>query len=222
MPDLLVPSGQSTASDVTDEPRAPWSIEQYLASGLTSESVIEAEWRQKRHANRRRGHQLRRRHRDLYEAQLNRLREANRLRSVPELLRDLASRWGIAWADAARMLKVSVPALRKWRTSGGLSPENLDRLAGLVAFLQMLDQVAVSSPARWIAVPLCEGYTVTPRHLYSVANAAALVDHAAGNVSAVELLDELVPDWREAYKSEYEVFLAADGQFSLRSRRGRT
>jgi hypothetical protein len=120
------------------------------------------------------------------------------------------------------MLKVSVPALRKWRTSGGLSPENLDRLAGLVAFLQMLDQVAVSSPARWIAVPLCEGYTVTPRHLYSVANAAALVDHAAGNVSAVELLDELVPDWREAYKSEYEVFLAADGQFSLRSRRGRT
>jgi hypothetical protein len=222
VPDLLVPSGQSTASDVTDEPRAPWSIEQYLASDLTSESVIEAEWRQRRHANRRRGHQLRRRHRDLYEAQLNRLREANRLRSAPELLRDLASRWGVAWADAARMLKVSVPALRKWRTSGGVSPENLDRLAGLVAFLLILDQVAVSSPARWIAVPLCEGYTVTPRHLYSVANAAALVDHAAGNVSAVELLDELAPDWREAYRSEYEAFLAADGQFSLRSRRGRT
>jgi hypothetical protein len=222
VPDLLVPSGQSTASDVTDEPRAPWSIEQYLASDLTSESVIEAEWRQRRHANRRRGHQLRRRHRDLYESQLNRLREANRLRSVPELLRDLASRWGVAWADAARMLKVSVPALRKWRTSGGVSPENLDRLAGLVAFLLILDQVAVSSPARWIAVPLCEGYTVTPRHLYSVANAAALVDHAAGNVSAVELLDELAPDWREAYRSEYEAFLAADGQFSLRSRRGRT
>lgn len=222
MPDLLVPSGQSTAPEVTDEPRAPWSIERYLASGLTNESVIEAEWRQRRHANRRRGYQLRRRHRDLYEAQLNRLREANRLRSVSELLRDLASQWGMAWADAARMLKVSVPALRKWRTTGGVSPENLDRLAGLVAFFQMLDQVAVSSPARWIAVPLYEGYTVTPRHLYSVANAAALVDHAAGNVSAAELLDELVPDWREAYRSEYEVFLAADGQFSLRSRRGRT
>jgi len=73
-----------------------------------------------------------------------------------------------------------------------------------------------------IAVPLCDGYTVTPRHLYSFANAAALVDHAAGNVLAAELLDELAPDWREAYKSEYEVFLAADGQFSLRSRRGRT
>jgi hypothetical protein len=221
MPDLLVTSGHSTAPDMTDEPRAPWSIEQYLASDLTSESVIEAEWRQRRHANRRRSRQLQQSHRDLYEAQLNKLREANRSRSVPELLRSLASTWGVAWVDAARMLKISVPALRKWRTSGGVSPENLDRLASLVALFQMLERVGVSSPARWIAVPLRDGYTVTPRHLYSLANAAALVDHAVGNVSAVELLDELAPDWREVYKSEYEVFLAADGQFALRSRRGR-
>ncbi|OON72950.1 hypothetical protein B1H18_28525 [Streptomyces tsukubensis] len=124
----------------------------------------------------------------------------------------------MTWVDMSRMLRVSVPALRKWRKAGGVSPENRDRLAGLVAFLQVLYEAGVRDPAQWITQPLVDGYTVTILDLYSTERAPGFVDLGASDVTPVMLLDRIEPQWRETHKSEYEVVSAEDGLPALRPR----
>jgi DNA-binding transcriptional regulator YiaG len=83
------------------------------------------------------------RHLDLTERIAKKLR-----RSVPELLRELATDRGMAWADIADLVGVSVAAVRKWRTDGGATADNRSRLARLAAFLDALTACGVADPAQ--------------------------------------------------------------------------
>lgn len=92
----------------------------------TSPTLIDAGWRQIRQRLVGATRNAVRSHRLEYAARLAAATDQNVRRPVLSLLSELADRYGVAWSDIASMLRVSVPALRKWRkTGGGTSPETI-------------------------------------------------------------------------------------------------
>jgi transcriptional regulator with XRE-family HTH domain len=148
-------------------------------------------------------------------------RTAEKVRkSVPELLRELATNRGMAWADIADLVGVSVAAVRKWRTDGGATADNRSRLARLAAFLDALTACGVADAAQWveIALPLGEGYTITPIEVYRRGGEQALLDYACGHGKAETILDATMPGWRQERASDFDVYDAPDDQKALRLR----
>ncbi len=132
-----------------------------------------------------------------------------------EVLRILASEHAFTWVDLARMVRVSVPAIRKWRHDGGLSAENRSKLAYLAAFAQLLRNKGVRA-ASWMSTPMLPGYTVAPKHLYSSEHAATLFDLACGGRTPSEVLDTLDPEWRTTYDAHgYSVARFDDGTYGI-------
>lgn len=198
------------------------SLRAALPQAETSPELIDASWRQARQLVEGVRKRALRDHRAVYARRLESETDRRARFSVLDLLSELSETHGVAWADIASMLGVSVPALRKWRkTGGGTSPENHRNLAALTAFFSLLDEFTYS-PARWMSMPLVDGFNVRPADVYSPERATALLDLAAGNagVSAPSVLDGMDPDWRERWRSRYEVFEAADGELSMRPRQG--
>lgn len=151
----------------------------------------------------------------VYADRLAELARQYRLRDGKELVGILATEYGFAWVDVARMLGVSVPAIRKWRMAGGVSPENTARLADVAALAYLLSDRGVR-PAAWLSTPLVAGYTVAPKHLYSAERVGALADIALGTGDAQDLLAEFEPDWRSKYDARgYEVARFDDGTFGI-------
>ncbi|MGH3695786.1 MAG: helix-turn-helix domain-containing protein [Pseudonocardiaceae bacterium] len=141
-------------------------------------------------------------------------------RSVPELLHELATDRGMAWADIADLIGVSVSAVRKWRTDGGATADNRSRLARLAAFLDALTDCGVADAAQWveIALSLGEGYTITPLEVYRHGGEEALLEYACGHEQAETVLDATMPGWRQERASDFDVYDAPDGQKALRLR----
>ncbi|MGH3928024.1 MAG: helix-turn-helix domain-containing protein [Pseudonocardiaceae bacterium] len=141
-------------------------------------------------------------------------------RSVPELLHELATDRGMAWADIADLVGVSVSAVRKWRTDGGATADNRARLARLAAFLDALTDCGVADAAQWveIALPLEEDYTITPLQVYRHGGEQALLEYACGHGQAETVLDATMPGWRQEHASDFDVYDAPDGQKALRLR----
>jgi len=133
------------------------------------------------------------------------------------LLDEIATTFGLAWVDLARMTSVSVPAIRKWRLSGGATPDNHERVAQVWAFLVALGDL-VPEPVSWLNRRLEPGYTVTPRHLWEPSTSAILLDLAAGTLSATALLDELHHGWREEFATRDELVLLEDGSVAVTRR----
>ena len=135
------------------------------------------------------------------------------------ILRDLAIDYGFTWVDLAQMLGVSVPAIRKWRMDGRISPENLSRLAQLSAFARLLKGYGVH-PAVWASVPMIPGYTVAPKHVFTPERAAALLDLATDNEpDPRRLLDSIEPGWKLKYDDHgYTVTRFDDGTYGITSR----
>lgn len=138
---------------------------------------------------------------------------------VPTLLAKLVSNYGLGWSDIARLVGVSVQALRKWRQGEPATGENRVAVARLAAFLELLGDVPVHDPASWLEMPVVAGYA--PRHLdlYREAHADILFDLAHLRTSPEHALDEVDPQWREHLRLSHETFEAADGQLSIRRRR---
>lgn len=184
----------------------------------TSERFLDVQWRQKRQHNRAEASRLKNGHRESFAESLDvHVRDVLK-QSLGDALEELAETWGVAWADVARMVGVSVPALRKWRTSGNASGENVRRVAEVVAFLRILREVGIAEPASWISVPCVRGYTVTPRHLYTPESSAVLIDMASSSIDPVTVLDELSPLWKDTYSSDFEVVTAEDGEVAIVSK----
>lgn len=139
-------------------------------------------------------------------------------RGVPALLAELSDR-GMAWADIARLVGVSVSAVRKWRADGPASPESRWQLAELAAFLDLLADYPIDDPAQWMEMnlPLPAGFRVTPMELYRDGAHTALLDFATERLGAAELLDKVRPQWR-SLESDFEVYDAEDGAKALRVR----
>ena len=73
-------------------------------------------------------------------------------REPRELLDVLAVERGLSWVDIARMVGVSIPALRKWRHGENVAPDNRRKLAQLTAFLSMIGTAPIVDPAAWMEI----------------------------------------------------------------------
>lgn len=136
--------------------------------------------------------------------------------SVASMLAELAD-LGFAWRDIARMVGVSVPAVQKWRRGEKASGDSRSRLASLLAACDLIaGRYLIDEIASWFEVPLSSSAPVTPIVLYATNRADLVFEFASGHVDPEALLSEFDPDWRERYRSDFEVFEAGDGNRSIR------
>lgn len=133
-------------------------------------------------------------------------------RPVTDVLQDLAG-YGFAWSAIAQLVGVSVPAVRKWRNGEAPSASNRHRLAQLVALVEFLSRdYLVDDPAGWLEVPISSEAPVTPADLYALGRTELILDWASHRLDPQSVLDEVDPNWRETFASEFEVAAWHDGQ----------
>ncbi|MFC6239680.1 hypothetical protein [Longivirga aurantiaca] len=126
---------------------------------------------------------------------------------------------GFSWRDIARMVRVSVPSVQKWRRGGKVTGDNRRMLANLVAACDLItEDYLVSEVASWFEMPLVTGIPVTPVDLYAQEQYQLLFDYAGNHTDTETVLNQLNPDWRQQYSSDFEVFAAEDGQLSIRTK----
>lgn len=159
------------------------------------------------------------RHRQALVSDLQRLAHEEARSGVPELLEKLAVQRGMSWSNIARLVGVSVGAVRKWRKQGAATAENRFALGRLSAFLTLLDSYPIQDPGGWLEIPLVPGYDVTGIDIYRGKQEVSLLEFASNGISAESVLDNFDTDWRESRKSDHEVFEADDGMLAIRSRR---
>jgi transcriptional regulator with XRE-family HTH domain len=137
----------------------------------------------------------------------------------PASLLDELADMGFGWRDIARMVGVSVPALRRWRNGDMPTGENRRAIAQLVAFVQIIrDDHFVFDPASWMEVPIASGAPLTSIDLYADGRWDLVFDLATSNCTPEQALDNAKPDWRTRYHSDWEVGVAADGDPYIRPR----
>lgn len=155
-------------------------------------------------------------HHHAFEAQLNtRTREVAK-RSAVEMLDELATR-GFAWRDIARLIGVSVPAVRRWRQGESPTGPRLWTIARLLAFIDTLRaDHHVTDAAAWLEMPLVPSAPITGIDMVADGHYAEVFDLAAEHTTAEDVLDQYRPDWRERYRSDFEVFEAPDGELGIR------
>jgi len=97
----------------------------------------------------------------------------------PVQMLDEVAGLGFPWRDIARMIGVSVPALRRWRHGERPSGENRRAIAQLLAFAQIItDQVF--DPASWMEVPISSEAPTTPIDLYAASHFDIIFELATG------------------------------------------
>ena len=135
--------------------------------------------------------------------------------SVATMLAELAD-LGFAWRDVARLVGVSVPAIQKWRRGEKASGDSRLKVASLLAACDVVAQhYMVDEIASWFEMPLVASAPVTPLDLYAAERVDLVFEFASGHADPEALLAEFDPDWRERYRSGFEVFQASDGQRSI-------
>jgi len=136
--------------------------------------------------------------------------------SVKSMLSELAT-LGFAWRDIAQLVHVSVPAVQKWRRGESTSGESRYRLASLLSACDLIvKHYLVEDIASWFEMPLVASAPVTSITLYAADRADLVFEHANGHADPEAVLTQFDPDWRERYRSDFEVFEAGDGHPSIR------
>ena len=136
--------------------------------------------------------------------------------SVATMLGELAD-IGFAWRDVARLVGVSVPAIQKWRRGDKASGDSRLKVASLLAACDIIaDHYMIEQIASWFEMPLVMSAPVTPLDLYAANRGDLVFDLASGHADPEMLLTEFDPEWRERYRSDFEVFEASDGHRSIR------
>lgn len=141
-----------------------------------------------------------------------------RARTAPLTLLEELAELGFSWRDVAKMLDVSVPAVQKWRRSGGVTGPNRRKIASLLAMCDLLgNRYFIQEIASWFEMPISTDAPVTPIDLYAERKVPILFNHASGHASEPDqLLNAYDPAWRERFRSDYEVYREADGNLSIR------
>ncbi|MCL2470872.1 MAG: hypothetical protein FWF25_03930 [Propionibacteriaceae bacterium] len=136
--------------------------------------------------------------------------------SVQTMLSELAE-LGFAWRDIAQLVHVSVPAVQKWRRGEKASGESRQRLASFLAACDLVaNDYMVEDIASWFEMPLVASVPVTSITLYAADRADLVFEHASGHADPEAVLTQFDPDWRERFRSDFEVFQAGDGHRSIR------
>jgi len=143
-----------------------------------------------------------------------------RQRSKNDPLGDLKSlvEMGFAWRHLAKMLGVTVPAIQKWRRGGGIDGPNKERIHRLAAACDCLahNPFDVKDIAGWMERPLLSPTPITPMDLWVASEYDLLFAGADDNSDPEAILTKFDPEWRERYRSDFETFVAEDGDVSLR------
>jgi hypothetical protein len=144
-------------------------------------------------------------------------RAGQRGRSSPAEMLDQLGDLGFAWRDVARMIGVTVQAIQKWRRGARTTGEHRHRIAGLLAACDLVtEHYEIHEVASWFEMPLLDGVPVTPIELWESLRPDLVFDYASGHSDAEQTLTSWDPEWRERYRSDFEVFRAEDGQLSIR------
>jgi len=135
-----------------------------------------------------------------------------------ELLDELGD-LGFAWRDVARLIGVSVAAVQKWRRGERTTGENRRRIASLLAACDMITRsYGIQEVASWMEMPVRADVPVTPTDLWVAERVDLVFDLASGHVDADDILADFDSEWRERYRSDFEVFKAGDGRLSIRGK----
>ncbi len=124
---------------------------------------------------------------------------------------------GFAWRDVARMARVTVQAIQKWRRGAGISGENRHGIASLLAACDLVaERYGIQGVASWFEMPLLPGVPVTPIDLWGAHRPDLVFDYASGHTGPEQILTAWDPEGRDRYRSSFEVFRAEDGRLSIR------
>jgi hypothetical protein len=155
-------------------------------------------------------------HRKTVFAEWNNLTNRRARGGMLDMLNDLAD-LGFAWRDIARMIGVSVPAIQKWRRGERTTGDNRRRVASLLAACDIISEGhGIHEVASWMEMPLREHVPVTPMDLWASEHVDLVFDLAGGHVDVEDILTTFDPDWRDRYRSDFEVFKAGDQKLSIR------
>jgi transcriptional regulator with XRE-family HTH domain len=136
---------------------------------------------------------------------------------APSELLNLLADTGFAWRDIARMVGVSVPAVRKWRQGESPTPQNRLSISKVVALVQILQhELVVSDIASWMEIPLVPGAPTNAIDLVSDGFFTEVVGLALDHLKPDIFMNEYKPNWRDLFRSDFEVFRAPDGELGLR------
>jgi hypothetical protein len=139
--------------------------------------------------------------------------------STQELLEELAD-FGFAWRDIARLVGVSVAAVQKWRRGEGTTGDNKIRIASLLAACDLIaDKYLIQEVASWFEMPVLLGVPPTPIDLWADNRPDLVLEHASEDSKPEHVLSAWDPEWREHYRSDFEVFDASDGNLAIRPKK---
>lgn len=157
-------------------------------------------------------------HHEMLEIQLESRTDEAAKRTVADLLGELAA-LGFSWREIARLVGVTVPAIRKWRSGEAATGHHRRAVARLLAFVDVLRRDhLVQDVASWLEMPLSTS-TTTGLDVYASGHWDLLLAHAANHISSDELLDTVTPPWQQQVDDRFEVFVADDGEQGIRLRR---
>lgn len=156
-------------------------------------------------------------HRGAIERVLNERTAVKAKSGAGELLDGLSGR-GFSWAGLARLLGVSVPALRKWRTGQATaSPEHRRGLAQFEATCELLEELMVDEVASWFEIPLQTGVSTSCAEIYRAGRIDLVFDYATHRIADPrDVLSAFQPDWRQVLADGFEVFEGSDGELAIR------
>ncbi len=132
------------------------------------------------------------------------------------LLADLTSGHGLGWSEVARLVGVSVPAVRKWRHGGDVTPTRLNSLGRLAAFLEMLGEEDVQDPAAWLNLPFDAALADvhSKSDIYQAGGALDLLLYAKGYIDYEELLRR-APRVAQRPQRRNNLVMMSDGNYSV-------
>jgi hypothetical protein len=137
---------------------------------------------------------------------------------MPTLLAKLAD-LGFAWRDIARLIGVSVPAVQKWRRGSAATGQSRFYAAAVLAACTLIaEHYMVQDIASWFEAPVAFGYPVTALDLYAAKKPQLVFRLATGQADPEQVLSAFDPDWRETYRSDFEIFEAEDGGLAIRAK----
>ena len=115
------------------------------------------------------------------------------------------------------MVGVSVPAMQKWRRGEKASGDSRQKGASLLAACDLIrDHYMVEDIAAWVEMPLVKRVPITPIDLYADDRADLVFAFASGQEDPEALMSQFDPDWRDRYQSDFETYVASDGNHSVR------
>lgn len=156
--------------------------------------------------------------RDVLVGELEDQARAFQRRSGAELLSSISSA-GLSWRDLARVCRVSVPAVQKWRRNEGMTAESRETLARLASLIALLSKHLIEEPVPWLEAKVLANVGLARLDLLAAGRFDLVLALAAGNDSrpTVEsILDEYQKDWRDTYvDNQFMVIIDTDGMSSI-------